>query len=377
MKTILFFKATEYSPARLRLAGAKRAAQPLGIRIMPIDSGKNNPQSIAQLVNFWNPVGIVIDCSLFSKGPILPSHLHIPVVHIGLRSRPNLPLFSVHANRQDVVHAAAQELLLLDYPCYAYVGHPNAPEWSRERSHIFREIISLHGRKFSSFERECREDELAHSRRLRTWLVGLPKPCGVFAANDIVASHILDLCQVLHIHVPNDIAVVGVDNDETICLGTHPSLTSVVPDMERIGYEAVKLLWRIIRNPKLKPCSVEAGGALTVARRASSRARHIYPSDVTKAIALIREKACEGLRSRDVIEVMHRSRRTCEQAFRAAIGRSILDEIQAVRMERARDLLANPTHSVALVANLCGYASLSAFTKQYRKAYGKPPRHQT
>lgn len=177
--------------------------------------------------------------------------------------------------------------------------------------------------------------------------------------------------------MPNDIAVVGVDNDETICLGTRPSLTSVVPDMERIGYEAVKLLWRIIRNPKLKPCSVEAGGALTVARRASSRARHIYPSDVTKAIALIREKACEGLRSRNVIEVMHRSRRTCEQAFRAAIGHSILDGIQAVRMERARDLLANPTHSVALVANLCGYASLSAFTKQYRKAYGKPPRHQT
>lgn len=374
MKTILFFKATEYTPARMRLAGAKRAAQILGFRVIPIDSFENNRESIPRLVDFWNPAGIIIDCSLFTKGPTLPAQLRIPAVHLGLRFSPRKPLFSVHANRRDVVHAAAQELLLLDYPGYAYVGHPKSPEWSRERCRIFRETIALHGRKFSAFERGCREDGLAHSKRLRDWLAGLPKPCGVFAANDIVANHILDQCLALGIRVPNDIAVVGVDNDETICCSTHPPLTSVVPDMERIGYEAMKLLSHIIRNPRLKPCSVEAGGALTVVRRASSRARLVYPSDVAKAIGLIREKACEGLRSRDVIAVMHGSRRTCEQAFRTAIGHSILDEIQSVRMERARDLLSSSTHSVTSVANLCSYASLSAFTKQYRKAYGTTPR---
>jgi len=216
---------------------------------------------------------------------------------------------------------------------------------------LFHDMVALHGKRQRVFGATGARDSISYVRRLKAWLAALPKPCGIMTANDFTAKSVLDLCTASGIRIPQDIAVVGVDNDENICLNVQPPLSSVLPDMESVGYEAMRLLDRIIRNPRMKPVCVEAGAALMVVRRESSRAHAAYRGDVEKAVALIRARACDGLRARDVVAAMQGSRRYAELAFRNATGHSILDEIQAVRMERARTLVHNSTYTVAAIAN--------------------------
>lgn len=373
MRTVLFFKATEKVASRMKFAGATRAAHDLGLRIQAVDAAENRRDSILKLIGFWQPAGVVIDGSLLDESGALDTPSDLPTVYISYRPRRGRPIFSVCGETEGIVRAAAQELLALDYPQYAFVGYPKDLDWSRVRGRLFRKLIRLHGRRAHAFE-ESETDTTTYDARLLSWLRSLPKPCGVFAANDFIANRVLNLCAAAGLRVPDDIAVVGVDDDETICCNALPPLTSILPDMERIGYTAVRLLGEIFRDPKMRPVMRETGGSLLVARRASSRARIAYPDDVARALELIRAKACDGLRARDVIAALHGSRRYAELNFREATGHTILDEIQAVRMERARELLSDPTRTVSAIANLCGYASVSAFIKQYGRAYGVRPR---
>lgn len=376
MKTVLFFKASNSRASRMKLAGAGRAAKDLGFRIQTAEATAEALANIRRLTDFWHPVGVVIDCGGIDDQMRTPRTCGLPTVFISHRPRGDVPVFSVCGDSRAIVRAAAQELLALDYPDYGFVGYPESRVWSDLRGKIFGEIVALHGRGFHAFTETSTLSSMTLTRKLRKWLAGLPRPCGLFAANDFTANRVLNLCAAEGIRVPDEIAVVGVDDDETICLNAHPPLSSVLPDMERVGYEAVRTLSEIIRRPRLKPRNVETGEALMVARRASSRARIAYPENVARAVALIRDRACSGLRARDVIDAMDGSRRYAELQFRAAIGHTILDEIQTVRMERARELLNDPGRPVSAIANLCGYASVSAFCKQHRTAFGTLPRRR-
>lgn len=378
METVLFFKVSNSRASRMKLAGAIRAAKDLGYRIQTVDLiAKGGFGNVRKLTAFWRPAGVLIDCGGIDDQISSPDAGNVPTVYISNRPRDGKRVFSVCGDSREIVRAAAQELLALDYPDYAFVGYPEPRIWSDIRGQLFRELVLLHRKGFHAFGPSAENrDTLSRTRKLRKWLGGLPKPCGIFAANDFTANQVLNLCAAEQIHVPDEIAVVGIDDDETICLNAHPPLTSVLPDMERVGYTAIKTLDDIIRCPKSKPRLTETGGVLMVARRASSRARIAYPENVAKAVALIRAKACDGLKARDVLAIMNGSRRYAEMQFREATGHSILDEIQAVRMERARELLNDPGRSVATVANLCGYASVSAFCKQFRESQGALPRRK-
>ena len=140
--------------------------------------------------------------------------------------------------------------------------------------------------------------------RLKPWIKSLPKPCGIFAANDNIASVVIDVCRELKISIPGDIALVGVDDDPTVCDNTHPSLTSIRPDFRRAGALAVQLLARRIAGGKsAQPERLEYKPVCTTSRL-STRRLSVVGKRVADALDLIRREACSGLKAADVVKAM-------------------------------------------------------------------------
>ena len=171
---------------------------------------------------------------------------------------------------------------------------------------------------------------------------GLPRLCGIFAANDYVGEEIINICNRLEIPVPDDIAVVGVDNDESVCENLSPTLSSLVPDFGDGGYQAAKLLSRAIAAPDLAPVSYLYPVARVEVRR-STRRIGCNRKRIADAVEMIRKMACNGISSADVVDFIGEPRRTAEAHFREVTGRSIHEEIDEIRFAKVFELLKKPS----------------------------------
>ena len=208
---------------------------------------------------------------------------------------------------------------------------------------------------------------------LREFLKQLPKPCGVFAANDPVGESALVSCADVGLSVPEEVAVVGVDDYAMICENTMPTLSSVVPDLTGAGRMSVELLHDLIRSPMTAPV-IRTFGVLGLHRRASSRRLRENNPAVARVLELIRTKACEGLSAEQALAEMKCSRRLAEMRFRQATGHSPLEEIQARRLERACEMMASTDNTIESIATMCGYGSAVFLQKLFRRHMGVTPR---
>lgn len=367
MTTVLFFKATNQQPSLHKGNGLYRAAKAYGWQLQTIDPLGGDRRSIRKVIAFWKPDGIVMDCGNLPKPPPLSVFGGVPTVFIGTLPDIRQPMFTACEDPRATAFMAARELLRLDCAHYAFVKPAQRRFWSEARARSFQEAVRINGKNVSELVLADTEkaDVLRWMPRLQKELKGLPKPCGIFAADDTIAAKVLSACSRAHLRIPEDIALLGVGNDESICANARPTLSSIAQDFERAGYLAARLLAARLHSPRMKPAS-RTFPPLMVVRRASTRARTHFNEEIGKAIDLIRARACEGLRAADVIKAMKGSRRLCEMRFREATGHSILDEIQSVRIERARELLLDGRRTVRAVANMCGYASVAAFRKVCR-----------
>ena len=197
----------------------------------------------------------------------------------------------------------------------------------------------------------------------------LPKPCGLMAAVDLRAKQVLDTCRTANIRVPEEIAVVGVDNDATICENTTPTLSSVLPDFEGGGYLAAELLDRLFRGLQRKTLHLTYGVRGIVQRQSS---QYLRQSDrmIASAIEFIRLNACAGITVTDVVTQMSVSRRYAERHFRAACGHSVLDEIQHHRLERVCSLLRETNLPIREIGERCGYDTEIYLKVLFKKRFG-------
>ncbi len=268
----------------------------------------------------------------------------------------------IHWDAQSVAILAARVLLSSNYSDYAFAPWRVDSDFSRDYGEAFRTCIVRAGKHF------CGTAETAgNPQSLAGWIEALPKPCGVFAANDIIGEEILSACVSLGIRVPDDVAVVGVGDRQHLCEGTHPTLSSVALDRRVEGRAAVELLAEWFEHPRKRPVP-RAIPASNVVLRASSR--FCRDRRVVAALEHIRLNACEEkFGPRDVARVMRVSRTHADRLFRAHLGRTILDEIHAARLERAKELLRDGKRP-DYVGALCGYASHDDFRRVFRKRTG-------
>jgi len=199
------------------------------------------------------------------------------------------------------------------------------------------------------------------SARLRRWLKSLPQPIGILACNDTVGVKITAACQAEGLSIPTSVAVLGVDNEDVLCELADPTLSSVPCDCERMGYEAARLLDRLMKRRRHEPFPPVRVSPLPIVVRASTDVLAIDDELVTQALRFIRNSADLSINVNDVMRAVPASRRSLETRFSKIVGRTIHDEIRRMRLENACRLLAGTDLPVSKIAMSSGFSSHRRF----------------
>ncbi len=301
---------------------------------------------------------------------------HRPVVNVS-PVLPDVPFPSVMVDHHAVGRMACEHLIDRGLRHFGIVGHARHL-YAIEREAGFRE--ALHGiessceafyeRPATSFRNRARL--LALSSRFQEWLSRLPKPVGVFACHDVWGLQVVEACRLAQLKVPEEVAVIGVDNDDLLCGLARPPLSSISVPAEQIGFESAATLERLLQRRKARKSRLLIPPPGVVARQ-SSDVLTGADSDLHAAIRFIRNNAHEPLRVSDVLRVVPVSRRTLEQRFQQFLRRGIGEEIRRVHLARAKTLLATSILSMTEIARRSGYGSVHYLSRTFRKETGLTP----
>ena len=326
---------------------------------------------ISKLGDFanWRPDGIITrgDLSLFSA--LIPKPENIPTVYLDADPRHCHNGMIVRHDLEATSRAVAEHYIRQGLTHFAYVGSAPNSYWSAVRGDAFAIRIRQDGCHCVFYEPKNVEDWGLEQKHMRDWLISLPKPCGLFAAFDLRAKQVLDTCLSAEIRVPEEIAIIGVDNDETICENTVPTLSSVQPDLEGGGHMAAELLDGLMRGKKRKGVSLTYGLQRIVERQSSRCVRSLNRLAML-AVEFIRINACEEITISDVVRRLGVSRSFAEKSFRKSLGHSLLEEIQLRRLERICSLLKETTLSVGEIGTRCGYSTEPYLKRLFKRTFG-------
>ena len=277
--------------------------------------------------------------------------------------RPGLPM--IVNDNVAVGRLAARHLVDRGFRRLAYYG-VRGEHWSEERLRGVRELgaVPVHVSGGRRWEEE--------QERLRRWLASLPKPLGLVAANDIHGLRALDACRRGGLAVPEEVAVVGADDDRELCELSDPPLSSVAFNPERAGYEAAGLLDRLMKGKKgpREPLRIQPLG---VQARHSTDILAIADPYVAKALHFIRRHALEGINVRSILDEVPLSRRALEHRFRKLLGRTPKAEIQRLRIERVKVLLASTDLPIRRISDQLGFHQPAYLSALFRRMTGESP----
>jgi LacI family transcriptional regulator len=372
---LLIETARGYGRALLR--GVVRYARlhgPWGFYVTPGDFAQVLPQ-----MRLWGGTGIIarIETARAARA-ILASGL--PTVALDLSEeqlRPENPLSRLSEVASDSYGAAslaAEHLLVRGFRHYAFVGLAGRI-WSERRQTGFCERIRAAGFEPHVYvpPRRRRERLWEHEQGiLADWLRRLPRPAGLMACNDDRGREVLEACRAADIRVPEEMAVIGVDNDELLCEVADPPLSSVALNAEAGGYRVAALLDRMMHGRVRKPARLKVEPLRVVTRRSTNIVALDDPV-VAAALHFIHDHAGQPIDIGDVVDRVLVSRRALEIRFKQVTGRTLLGELRRVRLERARRLLLETDLSLSRIAGAAGYSSESYLTQVFRQELGQTP----
>lgn len=272
---------------------------------------------------------------------------------------------------------AAKYFLEKGYRHFAFVGIP--ARWSERRRVGFEQTVTAAGYTTTTLvyegplASEKREWPLPHyGAEVYEWLRKLPHPVAVLACNDLRARELAALCRAHQVRVPDEVALLGVDNDDLECVVATPPLSSVAVPWQRIGFEAAAALASAMegQTPRQRLIAVPPQ---EVVERHSTDAVGVSDPDVSAAIRFIRENAHRLIGVEDILRVVPLARRSLEKRFKATLGRSPVDEIRRAHVERAKRLLSQTDLSMHSIAGSSGFASSAWFSKSFRDLTGETP----
>jgi LacI family transcriptional regulator len=374
-KRVAVLNDLDYGHARRMLRGIRQWAQEAGdweLRRVP------GNVAVVPGVRRWGADGII--GAIYNRAlaeAVL--ELNIPVVNSSVRVR-EIPIPIVASEGIDRV--AAEHFLERGIRSFGFYGHADHSTGLSER---FPAELARRGYGCSCYEAptELIDAELggaappeegwsAEAAGVRDWLRSLAKPAGVLAYNDVGGVELTQVCAKAGIHVPDEVAVLGVDDDDALCDWAVPPLSSVRSNSEREGYEAGRLLTDLLaggRRPE-RPTRCPVIGVVT---RRSTDTLAVDDEHVAAALRYIRAHGDEGIGVADVLGEVPVSRRRLEQRFRRAVGRTIHAEIRRVRIAAACRLLAETDLPLAGVAERSGFRTPQYFSQSFRKATGRTP----
>lgn len=294
---------------------------------------------------------------------------------VDLRGRlPDLGLPRVGVDNGVLARLAFTHLAERGFRQFAFCGLPcgEHPHMDQRRED-FRRLVEQAGYACAVFEPRLGPRPLAWEReqeQLAEWLRQLPKPIGIMASHDDRGQQLLDACRRAGVHVPEQAAVISVENDIILCSLATPPLTSIDVNAPRVGYEAAALLARLMAGEKPAQPRILLDLCRVVTRQSTDVLALDVP-DLARAVRFIRERACEGINVADVLHEVPVSRSVLERQFRQVLGRTPKAEILRVQMERARQLLAETDLPLAAVAVRTGFRTEKYFGDIFHRKVGE------
>ena len=289
----------------------------------------------------------------------------VPTVIVGPNVTPDFPCCRICCDNTPIAATAAKHLLSKHCNAYAFV-HSAGQFWSDARGKLFAKAVADDGGVFA-----WRTSDRMSLPRL---LSDSPKPLGVFAANDILARATLDACRVVGCNVPDDVLILGVDNDITLCEMSNPTISSIPLSSRNAGYRAAEILDRAMRGEiTLDEMPEITYTGDSVVERISTARSFAYDMLVRRCRELLESEFASPIRIADLAVRFRVSRRTLETHFRAVTGTTIAEEVTRLRIERAKQLLATTGDSQARIAVKCGFYNASHLAATFRNKLGVRP----
>ena len=371
-RSIIILENTAVKAARDIVYGVMRYASTRPEWKLEVLTG--HPSELEEAVRIGRPDGIV---SGFTDEPMNP--IPVPIRH----STPTVftctippegmkaPWSLLEMDNCKIAETASTLLLRKKLKSFGFFGLRHATPWSGKRLQTFRGTIQENGFTVSEFQISPSQPVSieAEYADIVNWLTSLEKPCGIFAAADRRAKLLLDICQKEGINVPEQVKVVGVDNDEIVCECAKPTLSSIAPDFRRAGFEAAKALDRLMRGLRT---------ARRITIRNCSTVERMSTSDISGsgnriglALEALRRQAFNGgLTVGGLAKTIGCSTRLLEKDFKKTIGRSIVDELNRIRLAKVQDLLRNTSLNETEVASAAGFGSAAYLRNLFRKRFG-------
>jgi LacI family transcriptional regulator len=301
-------------------------------------------------------------------------HARVPAVDVR-GAVADLPLATVGVNNRLVVRLAVDHFIERGFQHFAFCGTPYGEHrYQDERSDRFSQAIADCGFSCDVFRpRTARAKSWDREQQeIAAWLRRLPKPVALMTCHDDRGQQVLDACLRADINVPDEVAILGVDNDPFLCNLSRPQLSSIDVNPERIGYEAAALLDRIMkggRRPR-QPLMFEPRGLVV---RQSTDVAAVSDPHVAHAVRLIRTHASRGVNIKELVFQVPISRSALFRRFKDRLGHSPKQELTRVRLDRAKVLLCQSDLPIAAVAERAGYSEAKHFIAIFRRATGQSP----
>jgi LacI family transcriptional regulator len=309
----------------------------------------------------WDVDGLIVQA--YSQEVTDRVHsLKRPAINVSNTHRCKRQLPTIIPDDPAIGRMAAEYLMTLGVQHYGFCGVSTA-EYSVLRGTAFIEKMAESGITVD----ECDNTE----PHLDAWLATLPKPAAIFCCNDFWAHRTLSAARKGGFHVPDQLAVLGVDDDELLnTIGNLPMSSIAIP-ATKIGYEAARMLEAALNGHT--PPQHTILPPLCVVPRATTDVANVEDAEVATALRHIKANVAKPIQVDDVLEHLSMSRRSLERRFRSALGRSIAMEIRRAHIERAKQLLTNTTLSIEEVAQASGFTSATWLGVVFRRYVGESP----
>ena len=307
--------------------------------------------------------------------------LDCPVVDVlGSFRFPGVPAFDTDA--MAVAKMAADFFLKAGFKHFAFSGYQGIP-FSDRRAVAFAKYLAEKGKAVEEMPAVPRGGEASDIQTIEQhgmmanqmtahWLNGRPHPLAVLACNDVRAQQILNACRKHDIRVPEEVAVMGVDNDDVLCNLCEPPLSSIEPNTDRLGYEAAAVLAQAMAGKKVSAPFTQIA-PLRLLERASTDVIAMDDLVIVQAVRFIRDEVGRGIAVKDVLAQVRRSRTDMEQRFRRWLGTGIHSHIEHRRLERVCRLLRETEYNLDEVARRAGFATAAHLCRLFKKNFQQTP----
>jgi LacI family transcriptional regulator len=304
--------------------------------------------------------------------------LKMPIVDISYIDMPK-PIPRVLVDNDAICKIAAEHFIHRGYQFFAYYSWEDVPVNTLRRDAYFAHLEALGIPKENIYEIKQSSPALltkwnSHQKDILSQLAKIPRPLAVFTGQDNLGASLIEMCTRASIHVPEEIAVLGVDNTELLCESSPVPLSSIRTRLEKLGYQAAQQLDRLMKkevNSKAPPILIQPHGII---KRQSTDVLAVDHPAVFAALRYIKANYHEPITIESIIEYTGLSKRGLEKAFEKHLGRTPANELRRVRLDEAKRLLTETDEKIDFIALSCGYSNSSNLSCAFRRDTQMSPR---